>query len=129
MYDDGPTGLYDRDGLEITLDQWLHHQEDPDYTIIANSGIFFAGHRVITVWTGIDYQGIHVSHPYPRRTIFETRIYLGQARQIRFPDGAPRLTWSTLSEAKAGHSRAVTWLRARILTDRAARELRPLAGV
>jgi hypothetical protein len=118
--------LHDKSGALIGLEQWMTYQEDPDYKHVVTTQSE-SGWRLETVWTGINYTP---SRPYPQ--LFETRIYRGEARQWRevdLPNGIPRLRWGTKGEALAGHQQAAKWLRLHILTLRAAKPMRPLAGI
>lgn len=127
MTPDSAVTLHDKTGTLISLQQWMAYQADGTYRTIATRTFQESGWRVETVWTGVNYTP---GHPYS--TIFESRVYRGDARQWRqrdFPSGVPRLCWSTLADAHTGHEQAARWLRWHIGAIRAAEAARPLAGI
>ena len=81
--------FYDKEGQEISLEEWASRFQDKEYQRIACAEMPEA--CVSTVWLGIDHGG---------GMIFETMVFGGELdeKQVRY---------RTLKEAKAGHKAIV----------------------
>lgn len=96
---------YDREGRQITHDQWIELRLDVtgdgnDYARIA---LDYVGEvNVSTVWLGLDHR--HLITEGSRPLVFETMIFGG-------PLGGEMWRYSTEEEALAGHAAALELVR------------------
>lgn len=118
------TGYYDRDGIQITLEEWGRLFQDFEYKSVAKTTVVdktnsARSYEVSTVWLGMDH-GFHAPAP----VIYETMIFgpedYGDLEMQRY---------STQAQAVAGHvemvSLAASWCTDPEVTDDATLERPP----
>src|SRR5882672_10700170 len=93
--------FYDRDGMPIPMEEWARLVEVEDYRRVAWTAV--GDFHVSTVWLGLD-AGWSWKYPAPI-LIFETMAF-DRVGDEQFSD-----RYSTESQARAGHFRAVQWAR------------------
>ena len=102
--DDNMPEYYNRQGREISMEQWVALGSDREYKILAVDDYGYA--KVSTVWLGLN----HAFDPLQSPLIFETMIFGGEF------DGE---TWrySTEKEALEGHANALKLITPLIAKD------------
>lgn len=85
---------YDRNGYEITQEEWMRLYAQPDYTVIKKTKI--VGLEISTVWLGLDHNLMGTGPPL----IFETMVF-GLTTEDEF-----QLRSSTIQEALEDHQKA-----------------------
>lgn len=91
-------GYYDKNGDEITMEQWGVLFQDKSYQVLAQDTILDV--MISTVWLGID-PGIAID-PDRLPLIFETMI---------FNEENPCYRWATEEQARKEHERLVAEMR------------------
>lgn len=88
---------YDRDGEEITMDEWANLFENDEYKIVKKQTMF--GNEVSTVWLGSDHGFGMAGKPI----IFETMIFGGEWDQFE-------QRYATEEHALAAHNAIVNMI-------------------
>ena len=92
----------------VTLDEWLDWMgQHKKRRMIERDEI--EGYRVSTIFLGLDHQW----HPDGRPLYFETMIFK-PSKPHEPGDVAFEERYSTAVQARAGHARAVQWLKAKL---------------
>lgn len=108
--DDGP-GYYDRDGIPITLEQFVSMRPDQSAIVVGSTSIMdgaalVRGYDVSTVWLGFDHRYGGEGPPL----IFETLVFTDD------PEWSGMCArYATEAEAREGHAKMVSMVAAQVV--------------